>query len=360
MTKPLAPLTETLTSLHRCPEPVATVSVMSAGPEYTIAIRRVQDMIELGRRLNLNVEALLTEASIEPMLLDEGRSRVTAAQASMLIRHLWQVTDDELLGLGLQPVPRGTFRLVCFGLLSAADVGTALRRFESFNKSLPGVPPVMLSEDAGVARVSFDISAVSQPVGLAIDTMLAVVHRFIGWAIRRRVALLGVEVPYPADPELDDYDLLFGAPVRFSAPAPALMFDAEVLSTPILRSEQELMDFLRDAPAGVLERRDYGVSLTSQVRRILQRGLSGDWPSVEDLAAELAMSPQTLRRKLREENTSARDIREDILRDAAIASLVRGDETVAALSRRLGFSEPSAFSRAFRRWTGSAPGSYQP
>ncbi|OMC31219.1 hypothetical protein A5740_15405 [Mycobacterium sp. GA-1841] len=332
---------------------------MSAGPEYTIAIRRVQDMIELGRRLNLDVETLLTEASIEPMLLDEGRSRATAAQASTLIRHVWQVTDDELLGLGLQPVPRGTFRLVCFGLLSAADVGTALRRFESFNKSLPGVPPVMLSEDAGVARVSFDISAVSQPVGLAIDTMLAVVHRFIGWAIRRRVALLGVEVPYRADPELDDYDLLFGAPVRFSAPAPALMFDAEVLSAPIVRSEQELMEFLRDAPAGVLERRDYGVSLTSQVRRILQRGPAGDWPSVEDTAAELAMSPQTLRRKLREENTSARDIREDILRDAAIASLVRGDETVAALSRRLGFSEPSAFSRAFRRWTGSAPGSYQ-
>lgn len=332
---------------------------MSADSGYTIAIRRVQDMVELGRRLNLDIEALLTGAGIEPMLLDEGRSRVTTAQATTLIRHVWQVTDDELLGLGLQPVPRGTFRLVCFGLLSAADVRVALERFESFNKSLPGVPPVMLSEDAGAARLSFDISAVSQPVGLAIDTMLAVMHRFIGWAIRRRVALRGIEVPYPADPGLDDYDLLFGAPVRFSAPAPALVFDAEVLSAPIVRNEQELMDFLRDAPAGVLERRDYGVSLTSQVRRILQRGLSGAWPSVDDIAAELAMSPQTLRRKLREENTSARDIREDILRDAAIASLVRGDETVAALSRRLGFSEPSAFSRAFRRWTGSAPGSYQ-
>lgn len=332
---------------------------MPADSGYTISIRRVQDMVELGRRLNLDVAALLTEAGIEPTLLDEGRSRVTTAQASTLIRHVWRVTDDELLGLGLQPVPRGTFRLVCFGLLNAADVRTALGRFESFNKSLPGVPPVTLSEDAGIARLSFDISAVPQPVGLAIDTMLAVMHRFIAWAIRRRVALSGVEVPYPADPEIDDYDLIFGAPVRFSAPVPALMFDAEVLCAPIARNEQELMDFLRDSPAGVLERRDHGVSMTSHVRRILQHGLSGDWPSVDDVAAEMAVSPQTLRRKLREENTSARDIRDDILRDAAIASLVRGDETVAALSRRLGFSEPSAFSRAFRRWTGSAPGSYQ-
>lgn len=83
-------------------------------------------------------------------------------------------------------------------------------------------------------------------------------------------------------------------------------------------------------------------------------------PGIEDIAAELAMSPQTLRRRLRDEgNTSPREIREQILRDAAISSLVRGEETVTALSRRLGFSEPSAFSRAFRRWTGSPPGSYQ-
>ncbi|RZI79505.1 MAG: helix-turn-helix domain-containing protein, partial [Microbacterium sp.] len=41
-------------------------------------------------------------------------------------------------------------------------------------------------------------------------------------------------------------------------------------------------------------------------------------------------------------------------------ALVRGDETVAQLAERLGFSEPSAFHRAFRRWTGSSPGAYRP
>jgi AraC-like DNA-binding protein len=67
-----------------------------------------------------------------------------------------------------------------------------------------------------------------------------------------------------------------------------------------------------------------------------------------------------MRRLLREEGTSVTRIREDLLRDAAITSLVRGEETVTQLSERLGFSEPSAFHRAFRRWTGSAPGAYRP
>lgn len=326
---------------------------------YTIPIQRVQAIVELARRRGLDISSILVDAGIAASLLQEGRSRVTGAQASDLIRRLWRVTDDELFGLGLQPVPRGTFRLVCFGLVSAGDVRTAVERFESFNRSLPGIPPLGMSEAGEVARLSFDISAVPNPANLVIDSMLTITHRFIGWAIGRRIPLRGVEVPYPADPDVDDYDLIFGAPVRFSAPAPALVFDTEVLSAPITRDDDELIAFLADAPAGVLDRRVYAVSLSTQVRRILQRGLGGDWPSVDDIATELAVSPQTLRRKLREENTSTRDIREVILRDAAITSLVRGDETVAALAQRLGFSEPSAFSRAFRRWTGNAPGSYQ-
>jgi AraC-like DNA-binding protein len=78
-----------------------------------------------------------------------------------------------------------------------------------------------------------------------------------------------------------------------------------------------------------------------------------------EIAERLQISPQTLRRKLREEDTSLRQIRERMLRDAAIASLTTGAETVAALSQRLGFSEPSAFIRAFRRWTGTSPGTYR-
>lgn len=327
--------------------------------EYTVAIQRIQAVVDMGRRRGWDVDEILEIAGIAPELLVEGRSRVTISQAADLIMYLWRVTDDELLGLGAQPVPRGTFRMVCFGLLNAPDLRTAARRFETFNRSLPGIPPLRLTQDGETARLSFDLSAIREPVDAVIDTLLTITHQFIGWAIRHRVPLRRVELPYPPIPGVDDYHLIFGAPAEFSTPSAALVFDAAVLSAPIVRDDEELTAFLRDAPARMLGRPGYPVSLAGQVRRRLERGLGGAWPGVEDIAAELAMSPQTLRRRLREEHTSTREIRENILRDAAIASLVRGEETVTALSRRLGFSEPSAFSRAFRRWTGSPPGSYR-
>jgi AraC-like DNA-binding protein len=72
----------------------------------------------------------------------------------------------------------------------------------------------------------------------------------------------------------------------------------------------------------------------------------------------LSISVPHLRRLLRRDGTSLNQLREEVLRDVAIAGLRRG-ESVEVLSARLGFSEPSAFRRAFKRWTGDTPSSYR-
>ena len=86
----------------------------------------------------------------------------------------------------------------------------------------------------------------------------------------------------------------------------------------------------------------------------------GPEPLLNAVAARLAVSAQTLRRRLAAEGTSFQQIRDQLRRDAAIAALATGTVSIEDISRRLGFSEPSAFHRAFKRWTGSAPRSYQP
>jgi AraC-like DNA-binding protein len=340
--------------------PGARRSSASSRPGYTVPIRRVQAFVGIGLRRGWDIEAMMHAAGISPMLLAEERARVTTDQIATLVQALWSTTEDELLGLGAAPMPRGTFRLLSYGLLSSPDVATAMERFNQFSRALPAVPTGEISEDGGLVRVAMDLSQIDEPLDLLIDALLATAHRFLGWAIGRKVPLHHIEVPYSRPDDVDDYDLIFGAPVVFDAAHAALVCGSDVLTAPLVRSEAELDDFIRNSPGDLLARRDYGTSLADQVRNMIKPGRQEQLPSMDDIAARLAMSPQTVRRKLREEDTSLREIRDDILRDAAIASLSRGDETVAALSERLGFSEPSAFTRAFRRWTGSPPGSYRP
>ncbi|MBB4853401.1 AraC-like DNA-binding protein [Mycobacteroides chelonae] len=330
--------------------------------EPTIPIHRLEPLLALATSKGWEIESILREANISPSLLADERSRITASQLVEVVRALWSQTDDEMLGLGPAPMPRGTFRLLgCAMFYAATDVETVLTRLIELHPVLSCIPPIRAEHHGSDLAIVFDITSVQQPIDLMIDALLAGVHRILEWAVGRRIQLSYIDVPYPHANSLDDYDQLFGAPVRFGMKAPALAVDRSVLSTPIMRNEADFDEFIRRAPADLLFRpRQHGFSMAERIRRITEQGIGGQWPTTIDMASRLGVSAQTVRRKLLEENTSVRRIRDEVLRDAAVDSLARGEETIADLSERLGFSESSAFTRAFRRWTGSAPRSYRP
>ncbi|MCZ8381282.1 AraC family transcriptional regulator [Mycobacterium sp. CPCC 205372] len=323
---------------------------------HTVAIAFVRSALTSAQRYGLDVRDALLSAGIAPELIERDSSRVTPAQATRVVQALWASTDDELLGVGPKPVARGTFRMISLGLIHSPDLRTALRRFAEFASLSMGFVATDVTDDGHTTRLTLDPTGQTLTDQLLIDVLVAVSHRFAGWLIGEQIPLTAVQMPYPCPPHSEDYRLIYGiAPVFDSANA-AISFDSTYLDAPVIRGEDELFEFIRNSPADLLFRRDYHPTMASRVRRILERG---DGASAEQVARRLAISPQHLRRLLREDGTSFRQIREDILRDAAITSLVRGTETIDSLSERLGFSEPSAFRRAFRRWTGSSPGSYR-
>jgi AraC-like DNA-binding protein len=130
------------------------------------------------------------------------------------------------------------------------------------------------------------------------------------------------------------------------------------MRAPIVQTEDTLAEYLRESPNLLFTARDYDSTASAQVRRALELGLQGQAPGTDDIADMLSVSTAHLRRLLRHEGTSVNQIREEVLRDAAVSGLSRGD-SVDDISNRLGFSEPSAFRRAFKRWTGQTPGAYR-
>jgi AraC-like DNA-binding protein len=97
-------------------------------------------------------------------------------------------------------------------------------------------------------------------------------------------------------------------------------------------------------------------SLSDRVRQILMQEVPGGNPSLEWVASRLALSPRTLQRRLRDEGTTHVALLDDLRRDLAIGYLKEKRVPIGEIAFLLGFSEPSAFHRAFRRWTGSTPG----
>lgn len=318
----------------------------------------VHRVLRTGEQHGIDPAPVLRRAGIPGDLACRPAARVTVHQAAVLTRELWELTGDELFGFGPH-VPRGSAKLVALSLIHARDFRSVLARASEATRVLGGVPRLTVSESGSAIRVEIDVSRLDDPEHLVVDLVAAFVHRFGGWLIGKRIPLTAIEFPYLAPPYAADYDALYGRMPSFGAPALALSFDRALGGSPVVRDEDELRRFLADSPATWYLTRDYGSATADRVRAILEQGLRGQWPAPEEIANRLSVSVQHLRRLLRAEETSVTRIKEDILRDAAIASLARGEESVDSLAVRLGFSDGRAFRRAFHRWTGSTPSAYR-
>ncbi len=328
--------------------------------EHTVPIRFVRSALVSAEKYGIDVKLALWNARISPGLMYQDASRITPDQATKVAQWLWKATDDELLRMGPQPVPRGTFRMISLALIHSPDLRTALIRLCEFSRITTGFSQAALIEGEYHARVEFGVDPGRDVEPVTSEIILSVVQRFAAWLIGKRIVLEGLEFPFDPPSHKEDYDLIFGCVPTFDTERARMTFAVEYLSAPVIREERELLTFIKNSPADLLFRRDYGSTSATKVRKLIERSQQGRWPTADQAADSLAISAQRLRRLLNEESTSFRQIKEEILRDAAIASLVSGDDSVEDISERLGFSEPSAFRRAFRRWTGSPPGAYRP
>jgi AraC-like DNA-binding protein len=325
----------------------------------TVSIHHIRAALTGARRRDLDVVPLLRQAGISPVLLGDSRARVTAEQASRLVGVLIAAVDDEFLGLGPARSRRGTFAMMCHAAVHSPDLRAALERATTFYSLFPGTPGFRIVEQDGDARVEMDISGAPDPDHFMAEGIMLIWHAVSSWLIGRRIPLRHMEFCYPEPPHSSEYDVIFGCPSHFGGAVTAVVFDRKFLTMPVVRDETALAEFLRHAPADLVAPPDYATSVGESVRRVLSQTLTSRTPSLESVAERLSLSPQTMRRRLAAEGTSFREIKDELRRDIAIAALARGEETVEDLARRLGFSEPSAFHRAFRRWTGATPGAYR-
>lgn len=329
------------------------------GTRHTIGIRHVEQTLLGARERGIDVALLLQRAGIAAALLDSPLSRVTQDQYARLLVQLTRRLHDELWGLCAQPLPLGSFAQLTRLAVGCRTLGDALALgLRQCRLQLADVVP-RLRLQRGLAAVEVQLAAAPTPALVYAQRVLAFqAYGLACWLVARRVPLLAVEYPSAASPGAE-VAVLFGAPVRAGCGRMAWVFDPRWLELPIVQTAASAAEFLRRLPASqVVKYRDQS-SMTERIRRILRRQLGEDMPSLEEVGRQLAITPQTLRRRLAEEGLGFRAIRDDLRRDAAIEYLSMRELPLPEIAQRLGFSEASTFHRAFKHWTGVAPGEYR-
>jgi AraC-like DNA-binding protein len=190
---------------------------------------------------------------------------------------------------------------------------------------------------------------------------LSLWHRFFGWLCGRPLPLKRVDFRGTQPERLEKYERLFGCPLNFGQASDLLYFDSACLAWPLVHTEQSLREFLHTAPYQLLimDSDADGKSLSMQVRAMMGHDFSAGFPSFETISRALNNSAPTLRRRLKREGTTFQQLKDEARCEASILALDRPELSINEVALQMGFTDPSAFHRAFKKWTGRTPGQFR-
>lgn len=328
--------------------------------DITISEHFVRAALSGANAKGFDTSAMLQKANISPDVLAEKKARVTGKQYTKLMQVLWSDMQDEYMGFTRYRSKPGTFATMCQILIHCSNLESVYRKscqfYSLFEK--PVSLELSINGDQGVLTVRSE-EEFSDPMHFLQESLLVIWHRLSCWLIGSHIILDKATFRYPPPEHESEYRHLFYCPLHFSKSETAIYFNARYLQMPIIRDEIELKDFLKTSPTDLLAKPDDSSSYTAKIRKMIGRNFSEDMPDFEAVSSTLNVSPQTLRRRLKDENTSYQEIKDNLRRDLSIYHLCRREYTINEIAILVGFTEPSTFHRAFKKWTGLTPGAYR-
>ncbi|MGF9763228.1 AraC family transcriptional regulator [Microvirga sp. 0TCS3.31] len=321
----------------------------------TIRLGVAREIVSVLGDLGANPDRIIAEAKLDPRLFDDGNNTVPFATLGRLVSLCVTRTSCPVFGLLVgQKASLSALGLLGGLMQHSPTVGDALRGFvRHLHLQDRGAAPLLsVNEDVAVLSYAIyepGIESVDQISDAAIATVLNLMRTLCGpqWT--------PTEVLLPRSPPADlaPYRRLFGAPVRFNEETAALVFSAGWLDHRIAGADAVVHDVFAEQIAEL--EAVPAVNFRDDLRRILRSRLLSRSCSAETIADLFAMHRRTLNRRLSAEGTGFRTIVEEMRFEIACQMLAGTRMPFVQIAAALAFSEASAFTRAFRRWSGQTP-----
>ncbi|MBY6189913.1 AraC family transcriptional regulator [Microbulbifer agarilyticus] len=329
--------------------------------DISVHVCFVKAVLKKATEQGYDVERLLRRSRISPRLLEQSQARVSAEQYAKLQTVTMREMGDEMLGYCPQPFRLGQWSALCHWLIQCRTLGQAMKRFCLFydilNQNL--APRLFVEEDRAIVEIR-QVSNDAPPFEPYVYEFFCFsLHRQFCWLTQQNLPLTGASVPYPQPEYSEEYRPLFaGAPVEYDADVCRLAFDRRLLEKPVKQTPQSLAEFLRKPLYNTLVNSFRSKSWSQKIKDVIGDDLSAV-PTFAEIAAHLGLNPKQLRRQLNDEGLNYSDLKVQIRRDQAIYHLSRQRTSIEEIAFLTGFSEASAFIRAFRSWTGVTPLTYR-
>lgn len=333
-------------------------------PTITVSAKLLEPFMQLARHYpqtdgsDISLQ-LLHLANLTETEFNKPGTRFPEDKFPLILQKLQSITNNPLIALSLgeatQPQMLGSLG---FLMSTAPNLELAYQILSDYlplihegavlqlERSLDGIELTFELHDNHPGIVSFFLSCLINWPRHLTGQQVAAKHVYLNY-------------PGPADKRL--YQQLFAAEVSFDQPRNQLLINSEYLNLSCVDANAEMHQLHREFADSLMSKFGVQNALTAQTRNLIRQHLSRNTGLIrrEQVASELGLSLRTLQRKLGNLGSSFQEIYDETRKEICLQLIQRGEHSFGEISYQLGFSNQSAFQKAFKRWMNTTPSEYR-
>jgi AraC-like DNA-binding protein len=332
---------------------------------HDIPVSSLTNIINVAAAAGVTPEELCLDAGLDLSTLKDSENRIPFTQLLRFFEHAAGLTRDAAFGLhvGEQGNPK-LFGILGYVAINSQTFGEALNRlirFQQIRTKAYKFSVEITGSNVHLAYIYQTPRISPEECRHDAEETLCSVMKFgrmmtgVEWIARE------VHFEHARPENISEHERIFRAPVRFGKLVTQLIFDSAFLTTPLVEADLTLGSLLERQAEELLAKSpdDDERAFVNQVQRLMRENLGSGEMRIETICQKLNIGSRTLQRKLREENTSFQKLLEETQSELSKFYLRQPEIAICEISYLLGFSQSSAFHRAFRRWTGLTPKAFR-
>ncbi|RZI86748.1 MAG: AraC family transcriptional regulator [Rubrivivax sp.] len=318
-------------------------------------------LVKFGESKGLSSDLLLARTGLQRQQLDDPNVEIEASQELLVVSNLLQALERApYLGLEVgQLYSFTTYGIWGYGLISSASASDALALALRFLPLTYAFTLISFEEAQGELVLKFGEPELDDHVKrFLVQRDMAAAARLMSDLVGKdfRLVRLMLSEPQPGGRQgLSKVPDLYGATFEFGCRMNALVVDPVLLAIKMPNANPVTAAMCEQMCVSLMERRRARHGVGMLIRSYLQTAFGNQIPDLSRMAKLLCMSERTLKRRLQEEGTSFRQILLEVRSQLAQDMLAKGTMSMSEIARKLGFTDQSSFSQAYKRWHGMAP-----